>query len=266
MYSHKKGTRCINESIMKLTRRQLLSGILGGCAALLAADALIEPSMIEQTFLDKSDLSLGKRIVHFSDVHFKGDLEHGKKLVELINGKNPDWVFFTGDLLEFGSRKYLEQALELLKGLHSPCYSVLGNHDPSESKAVELYDRALAATGGRLLHNERLDMGNFALHGVSSIRTLPEKEAKKKILLCHYPAVANMEMEQKYDLILCGHSHGGQVRLPFFGALIVPRGVGGFVQGYYRAAAGDLYVNRGVGEFLIPVRLFCRPEITEIAV
>ena len=251
---------------MNITRRQLLAGIFGGCAALLATDALIEPFMIEQTFLDKSDLSLGKRIIHFSDFHFKGGLEHGRKIVELINSRNPDWVFFTGDLLELGSRRYLEQALGLLQELHAPCYSVLGNHDPSDSKALELYDRALAATGGRLLHNERLDMGSFVLHGVSSANPLPEKEAKKKILLCHYPTVANMELEQKYDLILCGHSHGGQVRLPFFGALIVPRGVGGFVQGYYRAPAGDLYVNRGVGEFLIPVRLFCRPEITEIVV
>jgi len=222
--------------------------------------------MIEQTFLDKSDLSLGKRIIHFSDLHFKGDLEHGRKVVELINAKKPDWVFFTGDLLEYGSRRSLEQALELLQELHSPCYSVLGNHDPSDSKALELFDRALIATGGKLLRNERLDMDGFVLHGVSSARPLPVKENKKKILLCHYPVVANSEVEQKYDLILCGHSHGGQVRLPFFGALIVPRGVGGYVKGYYRTAAGDLYVNRGVGEFLIPVRLFCRPEITEIAV
>ncbi|MEF8823965.1 MAG: metallophosphoesterase [Desulfohalobiaceae bacterium] len=222
--------------------------------------------MIEQTFLDKSDLSLGKRIIHFSDFHFKGDLEHGRKVVGLINSKKPDWVFFTGDLLEFGSRRYLEQALGLLKELRSPCYSVLGNHDPSDSKALDLYDQALVATGGKLLRNERLDMGSFVLHGVSSPNPLPEKEAKKKILLCHYPVVANIEVEQKYDLILCGHSHGGQVRLPFFGALIVPRGVGELIQGYYRAAAGDLYVNRGVGEFLIPIRLFCRPELTEIAV
>jgi len=251
---------------MKMTRRQLLAGISGGCAALIAAEAFIEPYMIEQTFLDKSDLSLGKRILHFSDLHFKGSLDYGRKVVELINGNKPDLVCFTGDLVEYGSSRYLQQALELFKAIRAPCYSVLGNHDPGDSQALEQYERALSATGGKLLRNERLDLGNFVLHGVSSIRPLQDKEAKKKILLCHYPAVGNIELEQKYDLILCGHSHGGQVRMPFFGALIVPWGVGGFVEGYYRAAAGDLYVNRGVGEFLIPIRMFCRPELTEIAV
>lgn len=251
---------------MKISRRQLIVGIPIACGALLAADAFIEPYMIEETFLDKSELGLDKRIVHFSDFHFKGDLEYGKKVVDLVNSKNPDLVFFTGDLVESGNRRYLQQAFGLLGSIRSPCYSVLGNHDPLDSKSVRLYEQTMKSTGGKLLQNEKVDLGKFVLHGVGTTRPLQDKENKKKLLLCHYPIVGNKKVEQMYDLILCGHSHGGQVRVPFFGAPIVPWGVGKYVNGYYQAPAGDLYVNRGVGEFFIPVRMFCRPEITEIIV
>ncbi len=249
---------------MNITRRQLISGISVGCCVLLATDAFIEPYMIEETFLDKSELCLDMRVVHFSDFHFKGNMEYGRKVVEVINSKKPDLVFFTGDLVESGSSRYLQQALELLEKIRSPCYSVLGNHDSADSKSVEQYEKALGSNGGKLLQNERLDMGSFVLHGIDTASPMQEKEDKKKLLLCHYPIVGNCKMEQNYDLILCGHSHGGQVRLPFLGALIVPFGVGRYVSGYYEAKAGSMYVNRGVGEFLIPVRMFCMPEITEI--
>jgi uncharacterized protein len=67
-------------------------------------------------------------------------------------------------------------------------------------------------------------------------------------------------------LILAGHSHGGQVRLPFWGALIVPRGVGRYDLGYYKTAGGPLYVNAGIGTYRLPFRFNCRPEITLITI
>ncbi|MFH0881273.1 MAG: metallophosphoesterase [Lentisphaerota bacterium] len=90
------------------------------------------------------------------------------------------------------------------------------------------------------------------------------KSTAKRILLTHYPAVVDSLHDDSYDLILAGHSHGGQIRLPLFGALIVPFGVNGYQMGLYQTPSGPLYVNAGVGTFLLPARFFCRPEITLI--
>ena len=86
----------------------------------------------------------------------------------------------------------------------------------------------------------------------------------KRILLAHYPLVVENIKEGAYDLILSGHGHGGQVRLPFIGALIVPYGVNGYQVGTYSTPAGRLHVSSGLGTYYLPVRFFCRPEITLI--
>ena len=69
---------------------------------------------------------------------------------------------------------------------------------------------------------------------------------------------------ESFDLILAGHSHGGQVRLPVFGPLLVPFGVEGYDAGLYDTPAGPLYVNVGIGTFMLPVRFWCRPELAVI--
>lgn len=86
----------------------------------------------------------------------------------------------------------------------------------------------------------------------------------KKLLLTHYPASANSLTNETYDLILAGHAHGGQVRLPGLGALILPFGVDQYQRGLYSTPAGPLYVSSGLGTWFLPVRFFCRPEITLI--
>ncbi len=78
----------------------------------------------------------------------------------------------------------------------------------------------------------------------------------------HYPAWVEKFATQKFDLLLAGHSHGGQVRLPFFGPLYVPFGVEQYDLGRFETKAGVLYVNPGIGWFPWPIRFNCRPEIT----
>jgi uncharacterized protein len=82
------------------------------------------------------------------------------------------------------------------------------------------------------------------------------------ILLSHYPNWSQNISGARFDLILSGHSHGGQVRLPGLGALLVPSGVGAFEIGLYQTPAGPLYVNPGIGYFFADVRFCCRPEVT----
>lgn len=88
----------------------------------------------------------------------------------------------------------------------------------------------------------------------------------KRILLAHYPLEVKNIKNEKYDLILSGHAHGGQVRLPFIGSLIVPFGVDGYQMGVYATPAGRLHVSSGLGTFFLPLRFFCRPEITLIEI
>ena len=91
---------------------------------------------------------------------------------------------------------------------------------------------------------------------------LPAVAGGKNILLLHYPLLAERLVPERYDLILAGHSHGGQVRLPFYGALIVPYWVGKYEMGLFHLPSGPLYVNPGIGWLETPVRFNCRPEIT----
>lgn len=86
------------------------------------------------------------------------------------------------------------------------------------------------------------------------------------LLLSHVPAFAHEQLEQSIGLILCGHTHGGQLRLPLLPPLYLPRFSGRFVAGLYQVGRYDtsLYVNRGIGTSVLPVRLACRPEITLI--
>jgi uncharacterized protein len=90
---------------------------------------------------------------------------------------------------------------------------------------------------------------------------LAPKPGVKNILLLHYPLLAE-RLANKFDLMLAGHSHGGQVRIPFYGALVLPFWVGRYDLGMFRLPAGPLYVNPGLGWLAVPIRFNCRPEIT----
>jgi predicted MPP superfamily phosphohydrolase len=84
----------------------------------------------------------------------------------------------------------------------------------------------------------------------------------RNVFLMHYPAWIEKLGGRRFDLVLAGHSHGGQVRLPFYGPVFVPFGVDRYDLGLFRTSAGPLYVNPGLGWYPVPIRFNCRPEIT----
>jgi len=88
----------------------------------------------------------------------------------------------------------------------------------------------------------------------------------KNILMVHYPAWAKLLGDRKFDLILAGHSHGGQVRIPFYGPIMLPFGVGEYDLGLFHTPCGPLYVGAGLGWFPVPIRFNCRPEIAVIEI
>ncbi len=252
---------------MKLNRRNFLKLapllFTGG----IIADALaIEPNWIRLTHLDFRHIGAKKKIIHFSDFHFKGNRFFADRVINKINKYQPDIVVFTGDIVENKNKKYLPEALEYITQIKYPTFGIFGNHDPKNYKSIQKFKQAFKSTGGDFFINEKIDLGSFVLHGAYNIKAFDDIENKPKILLCHYPIVGNKKIEQPYDLVLCGHSHGGQVRFPFIGAPVLPPAVGRYVKGLYQSNIGPLYVNVGVGTFFIPVRFFCPPEITVIQI
>jgi predicted MPP superfamily phosphohydrolase len=169
-------------------------------------------------------------------------------------------------LIEEG--KYLPEALEVLAGVKAPMYGVPGNHDYWCKAPFESIARCFAATGGGWLLDRQVTTrdGKLTIIGATcrSFRQLPihPSPGTRNVLLMHYPAWVAKLGPEKFDLILAGHSHGGQVRLPFYGAVYVPYGVEQYEIGMFRTAAGPLYVNPGIGWYPWPIRFNCRPEIT----
>ena len=250
----------------KITRRKFL-----GLTALTLPVALgVDARFIEPTALRVTKFNLGGRgscrFVHFTDFHHKGDVKYAAEVVRTINELAPEFVCFTGDLVE--DARFATEALSFIQQIRAPVYGSPGNHDYWSRVSFPDFERAFEATGGAwlvdrtiVLPKHDLELVGMALRGIHAF-TAPR--ASRQVLLMHYPEMANGLHDRRFDLILAGHSHGGQVRLPFYGALIVPHGVGPYELGYYETPGGPLYVNAGIGTYRIPLRLNCRPEVTVI--
>jgi predicted MPP superfamily phosphohydrolase len=255
----------------KISRRRfILATLLASPAAVMGDARWIEPQWVAVRRLRLSDHP-NHRFVQFSDLHHKGDRAHTQSVVDTINSLSPEFVCFTGDLIEDG--KFLPEALEILSGIKAPMYGVPGNHDYWSKAPFENISKCFAATGGAWLVDERriIADGRINLIGVAHLGPkhpppMPSTIAgTKNILLMHYPAWAK-QFDAKFDLMLAGHSHGGQVRIPFYGAVMLPFSVDEYDLGLFHTKAGPLYVNAGIGWFPVPIRFNCRPEITVIEI
>ena len=253
----------------KLTRRRFLFALALTAPGIVVADARwIEPGWLKIRRLRLANGKPAHRFVHFTDLHHKGNTGYARSVVKKINALSPDFVCFTGDLIE--DAKYLPETLQILSAIRAPMYGVPGNHDYWSRAPFDPIAKCFAATGGAwLLDEARLVAGGkIQLIGARCVNAAhplpPVKPEVKNILLMHYPAWVKNLHDGPYDLILAGHSHGGQVRIPFYGALFVPFLVDQYDLGLFDTRAGRLYVNAGIGWFPVPLRLNCRPEITLI--
>jgi predicted MPP superfamily phosphohydrolase len=179
-------------------------------------------------------------------------------------------VCFTGDIMEDG--RYLKEALELFAEIKTPLYGVPGNHDYWSRAKFGAIQKSFATTGGGWLLDQTRTVGSdINLIGITCTHArsqqLPQDPTRKNIVLMHYPAWVKEFAGQKFDLLLAGHSHGGQVRIPFYGPIIVPYLVDQYDLGLYQTDAGPLYVNAGIGYIgHYNFRFNCHPEITLIEV
>lgn len=216
-------------------------------------------------------------IVQLSDLHMQGrrDVLRLKYALELVEREHPDAVVLTGDFVREDATQ-VNLATPLLTGLSAPLgsYAVLGNHDLWTDRHV--VTEGLRSAGIKVLDNEGvvLSNGEAALYlaglddawsGTSDLAAATEGNTTglPVVMLIHEPDLGEPFVRAgSVWLQLSGHSHGGQVRVPGRGALILPDYAQQYDQGLYSVDDGWLYVNRGLGTTTVPIRLGCRPEVT----
>jgi len=248
----------------------------------------IEPSLVnthQEEFQSKylPNVFNDFKIVQFSDTHlgFQYNLNKLQKLVHRINALNPDIIVFTGDLVDKpDTYEWSQRLISILQSLHAPYgkFWNYGNHDHG-GNGTEIVKKVMKKSEFQLLQNEHVrikkDNDYFILAGVDDMslgkpniqKALEQtKEADFKILLSHAPDFADIARKYPIDLQLSGHSHGGQVRLPFVGHLYTPAYANKYIKGKYQFKHNrlKLYVNSGIGTTRLPLRFLCVPEIYEL--
>lgn len=275
-----------------MSRRNFLKVALGGTLGLGALSiggtayaTRMEPYALEITHLTLPLPNLppafeGLTLVQISDLHLGEWMttEHMLVIADQVNALKPDVIAVTGDFVSRIWRPIPSAVTQSLEAFRAPegVFAVLGNHDHwTDSDVV---GSAVLDAGTILLNNANrpLVRGNEVLY-ILGVDDVWERKANlghaltgipngaATILLAHEPDYADhVAFTRRVGLQLSGHSHGGQVRIPGHGALILPRLAQKYDMGLYNVDGTLLYVNRGVGMVSPLVRFNCPPEITHI--
>lgn len=259
----------------------------------------VEPEWIQEVLVDVPIANLppaldGLRIALLGDIHLgpHSDAAYVQDAAARAGALGPDLVVLCGDFVS-GSATEADACAQALRSLQSRygVYAILGNHDIwTDPRYIQ---RALSDVGIHVLRDEarqvligdtRLwllgvdDSGYSGFTGSNPERMAPYWQPRAaavhrlvaalpdgdpRILLLHNPDLNEWLAGERLDLALCGHTHGGQVRLPLIGAPLTPSCYGQkYVSGLVQGPACPVYVNRGLGMKAPPVRFNCRPEIT----
>lgn len=264
----------------------LVSLILIGVCLFIDA-RYIEPKLLtlKEETIETSKLSPNTelKVVLFNDVHLGenygiADLD---KIVEKINEQQADLIIFAGDLVddhkEFAEEKEAVTSLAQLKSTYGK-YAVFGNHDHG-GYGTDRYIKMMEGAGFKLLINEKVNLKlseeeQISIIGVDDILlSKPDfnkalkgiSEKNFNLFVSHAPDVVDHLEGQPIDLQVSGHSHGGQVRLPFIGAPCTVAYGKKYIKGMYTPSENpnmQVYVNSGIGTSQVPYRFLNPPEIT----
>ena len=217
----------------------------------------------------------GFKIAHFSDFHYgrTTGINELKILVNEINSIKPDIVVFTGDFVDKDikiSDQELSKIIDELKKINSSYgnYYVNGNHDLKYDKFYEMFDTAnfinlndnydviYSKTNDAILlsglsTNENFEFLNKAFENSNYIY---------KINIMQYPDYFDDIKKYNFNLVLAGHSHNGQINIPFYGAIVTPEHSKNYYKPYYKVDNTDFYISSGIGTSLYNFRLFNRPS------
>jgi uncharacterized protein len=276
----------------RITRRRLFKtalGLVAGSVGVAAYARWIEPTWLEVVECDLPVAGLppawnGVRVALLADLHRSPQVTHEylAEAIRLTQSLEPDLLAVVGDYSHMGF-EYSEDAARLLAGFRAPlgCFSCLGNHDYGLSRWVNtpvnptprLVD-VLVESGVRVLLNEAVPLvrggQTLWLAGTEDLwagRCQPAVAMKNvpagaaNITLCHNPDAIEGLSAAGCGTILSGHTHGGQVDIPFIGPPRLPVIDRNRYRGLHHVGGSWLYINRGLG-WLIKVRFLCRPEIS----
>ena len=231
----------------------------------------------------------GYRIAHVSDLHNTQIGKDSEKLLTMIREAKPDIIAITGDLIDSRNTnvdialQFVQEAVKV-----APCYYVTGNHEARVNEYDEL-KKGLESVGVIVIEDDSvklsIDGESITLLGVndpsfqtdylfgdsetimrSKLAELNEDEDDFTILLSHRPELFDIYVEHDIDLILSGHAHGGQFRIPFIGGVMAPNQgfFPEFDSGIYTDGNTNMLVSRGVGNSILPFRINNRPEVLVI--
>lgn len=260
------------------TRTALLAALLLSVVGMLVYSTWIEPQRIEviQHDMRKAPEAVGFRLVQVSDLHLRGYGQHEKGIAQKIKDMNADVVVLSGDAIDRQEAiPWLRSFVKELGGV--PVLHVLGNWEHWSDLSLE----SMNSTGARLLLNEKweltkgqrrleimgLDDYTAGQPDLSLISTSSSSsQSKTTVLVQHSPGFFDQarvvhEMNAKrFELCLAGHTHGGQVAM-FGWAPFKPVGSGRFTAGFYDVPGCPLYVSRGLGTSVLPIRFGSKPEL-----
>jgi predicted MPP superfamily phosphohydrolase len=228
----------------------------------------------------------GLRIAQVSDLHYANFTEPFfiRKVVREVNRLKPDVVVYTGDYISIGHWPttqidgFAYKCAEILSEAECPIrYSVLGNHDYAVNRwavtdalvtnnlpVLTNTNVPLERDGKRLWFAGTGDALSSDVHLDQAIPKATRIDGEPVILLSHEPDILETVAKANVDLMLAGHTHGGQVRLPLLPPMFLPKYGIRYVEGLFQMGPTQLYVNRGIGTVNLPFRLNCPPEITLI--
>ena len=257
----------------------LVIWIAWGNTALELNAYTISSSKLPQSFA-------GYRIAHVSDLHNAEMGKDNEKLLTMLRDTDPDMIAITGDLIDSRNTD-IEVALQFIREAVkiAPCYYVTGNHEARVNEYGEL-KAGMEAAGVTVLEDAKTEISmegeTITLIGVNDpsyqtdylfgdsktvmntkLEELHTENVGFTILLSHRPELFGTYVDQDIDLVLSGHAHGGQFRLPFIGGLVAPN-QGLFPEydaGIYTEDNTNMLVSRGIGNSILPFRINNRPEV-----
>ena len=264
---------------MRLTRRAALKGVLAGAVGAVAGTAAYgvgyERHRLQATAAVLPVTGLppalnGVRIALLTDIHHSAlvGADDVRAAVDLTLALKPDLIVLGGDYVTFGDRKFVGPVAELLAPLSAPhgVFAILGNHDDDKDMPAELARRGFTVLKDRrtrlTLRGEALELAGirFWTRRASDIGERVLKNARDTVLLlAHDPRRLTEAAMLNVPAVLSGHTHGGQVVIPGFGA--VAKAHFPILEGLGRQANTSIFVSRGIGTVYVPIRINCPPEV-----
>jgi uncharacterized protein len=229
----------------------------------------VEPRWLEVTHHDvELPVQAPLTIAHISDLHVYrlGAIE--EKTLRAVTDAKPDLIVITGDLYDRSENKSV--ADEFVSKLNAPLgvFYVPGNWEHWVSQeSLELKNAPTLINSAMKARDDVWIVGiDDSFAGIPNLtQALDGVQGGVVIGLFHSPAFFDVA-SSKIDLALAGHTHGGQVRVPFVGAVWLPQQSGAYVAGWYQRERAKMFVSRGIGTSVLPVRFNCRPELALIRV